>query len=138
MSDAKGSREIDLFVQHCDWKKMVDPEKQRTVSSRLKTEILHPLRVMVVNRGPDSELIVANPVELSGKGRPRVFHDVTLALKNLGLCIFSAEIGRHSAWERQWEVYRFLLSESPELSLSSFRARTRVVDAVLRSLMDWS
>ena len=33
--------------------------------------------------GPDTELLVAIPVELSGKGRPWVFYDVTLALKAL-------------------------------------------------------
>lgn len=51
--------------------------------------MLHPLRVTVASRGPDTELLVANPVELSGKGRPRVFYDVTSALKKLGICIFS-------------------------------------------------
>lgn len=51
--------------------------------------MLHPLRVIIANRGPDTELLVANPVELSGKGRPRVFYDVTIALKTLGICIFS-------------------------------------------------
>ncbi|KAI9074798.1 hypothetical protein K1719_014652 [Acacia pycnantha] len=43
--------------------------------------------VSIVNRGPDTELLVANPVELSGKGRPRVFYDVTFALKAIGICI---------------------------------------------------
>ncbi|RWW66451.1 hypothetical protein BHE74_00026193 [Ensete ventricosum] len=107
----KGSREVDLFIQQSDGKKIVDPDKQGVLCSRLKLEMLHPLRVMLVNRGPDTELLVANPVELCGKGRPRVFYDVTLALKVLGICIFSAEIGRHTAFERQWEVYRFLLDD---------------------------
>lgn len=89
MSDKKGYREIDLFLQQADGKKIVDPEKQDTICSRLKLEMLHPLRVIIVSRGPDTELLVANPVELSGKGRPRVFYDVTLALKVLGICIFS-------------------------------------------------
>lgn len=65
------------------------PDKQAALCSRLKLELLHPLRVTVANRGPDTELLVANPVELCGKGRPRVFYDVTLALKRLGTCIFS-------------------------------------------------
>ena len=52
-------------------------------------ELLQPLRVAIVSRGPDTELLVANPVELSGKGRPLVFHDITLALKMLNICIFS-------------------------------------------------
>ncbi|CAA7389653.1 unnamed protein product [Spirodela intermedia] len=138
LSDTKGCREVDLFVQQNDGKKMVDPEKQGTLCSRLRMEMLHPLRVIVVSRGPDTELLVANPVELSGTGRPRVFYDVTLALMSLGICIFSAEIGRHSTAERQWEVYRFLLDETPEFSLSSGRAQARVVDRVRRSLMGWN
>ena len=85
----KGYRDLDLFIQQKDGKKMVDLEKQSALCSRLKVEMLHPLRVIIANRGPDTELLVANPVELSGKGRPRVFYDVTLALKTLGICIFS-------------------------------------------------
>lgn len=80
---------MDLFIQQMDGKKIIDHEKQNALTSRLKMEMLHPLRVIIVNRGPDTELLVANPVELSGKGRPRVFYDVTLALKLLGICIFS-------------------------------------------------
>lgn len=64
-------------------------ENQIKLCSRLKEEMLHPLRIMVTNRGPDTELLVANPVEVSGKGRPRVVYDVTFALKTLGICIFS-------------------------------------------------
>lgn len=89
MKDMKGFRDIDLFIQQSDGKKVVDAEKQESLASRLKAEMLHPLRVMIVSRGPDTELLVANPVELCGKGRPRVFYDVTLALKMLGICIFS-------------------------------------------------
>lgn len=80
---------MDLFIQQTDGKKIVDPESQIALCSRLKEEMLHPLRVIIVNRGPDTELLVANPAELSGKGRPRVFYDVTLALKVLGIFIFS-------------------------------------------------
>ena len=98
--------------------------------------MLHPLRVMIVNRGPDVELLVANPVELSGKGRPRVFYDATFALKALGICIFSAEIGRQAASERQWEVYRFLLDDSSEFPLSnSLVNRNRIVDRVRKTLL---
>lgn len=71
-----------------DGKKIVDPSKQNALSSRLRMELFQPLRVAVVSRGPDTELLVANPVELSGKGRPLVFHDITLALKMLDICIF--------------------------------------------------
>ena len=80
---------MDLFIQKDDGKKIIDSENQVALCSRLKEEMLHPLRVIVTNRGPDTELLVANPVELSGKGRPRVFYDVTFALKTLGICIFS-------------------------------------------------
>ena len=71
-----------------DGKKIVDPSKQSALSLRLQMELLQPLRVAVVSRGPDTELLVANPVELSSKGRPLVFHDITLALKMLNTCIF--------------------------------------------------
>lgn len=99
--------------------------------------MLHPLRVIVANRGPDPELLVANPVELCGKGRPRVFYDVTLSLKTLGICVFSAEIGRHLTAEREWEFYRFLLEENCDYSLSSRKARIQIVDRVRRTLMGW-
>ncbi|RZC83965.1 hypothetical protein C5167_046753 [Papaver somniferum] len=94
-SITKGFRDVDLFIQQKDGKKLLDSEKQSSLCFRLKVEMLHPLRVTISNRGPDTELLVANPVEICGKGRPRVFYDVTLALKVLGICIFSAEIGRN-------------------------------------------
>lgn len=84
-----GYRDLDIFIQQKDGKKILDPEKQSALCSRLKQEMLHPLRVIIANRGPDTELLVANPVELSGIGRPRVFYDVTFALKTLGICVFS-------------------------------------------------
>ena len=88
----RGKCEIDLFIMQADGKKIVDSSKQRSLSARLRVELLRPLRVAVVSRGPDTELLVANPVELSGKGRPLVFYDITLALKMLGTCIFSVLI----------------------------------------------
>lgn len=81
--------EIDLFIMQADGKKIVDPSKKNALSSRLRMELLRPLKVAVVSRGPDVELLVANPVEISGKGRPLVFYDITLALKMLNTCIFS-------------------------------------------------
>ncbi|VFR03282.1 unnamed protein product [Cuscuta campestris] len=133
----KGQRELDLFVLHKDGKKILDPEKQAALCSRLKAELLHPLRVIISNRGPDTELLVANPVELSGRGRPRVFYDVTFSLKALGICIFSAEIGRHSAGDREWEVYKFLLDENCSYELTSVVCRNHIVDRVRRTLMGW-
>lgn len=88
LQPTKVNRDIDLFIPQTDGKKIVDPEKQNALICRLKVKMLHPLRVTISNRGPDIELLVANPVELSGKGRPRVFYDVTLALKMLRICIF--------------------------------------------------
>ncbi|GMH12763.1 hypothetical protein Nepgr_014604 [Nepenthes gracilis] len=134
----KGFRDIDLFIQHGDGKKIVDFEKESELCSRLKVEMLHPLRVIIANRGPDTELLVANPVELSGRGRPRVFYDVTLALKTLGICIFSAEIGRYSASGREWEVYRFLLDENCKYQLSTVAARDQIVGRVRRTLLGWA
>ncbi|KAF5959445.1 hypothetical protein HYC85_000654 [Camellia sinensis] len=133
----EGSRNVDLFIQKTDGKKILESDHQITLCSHLKEEMLHPLRVTIANRGPDTELLVANPVELSGKGRPRVFYDVTFALKMLGICVFSAEIGRHSTSNREWEVYRFLLDESRDFPLASSRARNEIVDRVRRTLMGW-
>lgn len=81
--------EVDLFIMQADGKKIVDPSKQKALQSRLESELTRPVRVSVVSRGPDTELLVANPVEISGKGRPLVFHDITLALKMLKTGIFS-------------------------------------------------
>ncbi|KAJ0083692.1 hypothetical protein Patl1_30878 [Pistacia atlantica] len=71
-------------------KRLWIPRSKGALCSRLKEEMLHPLRAIITDRGPDTELLVANPVELCGKGRPRVFYDVTLALKVVGICIFSS------------------------------------------------
>ncbi|KAG4204931.1 hypothetical protein ERO13_A04G071100v2 [Gossypium hirsutum] len=125
--------EIDLFIMQSDGKKIVDPSKQTALSSRLKMELLQPLRVTVVSRGPDTELLVANPVELSSKGRPLVFYDITLALKMLNTCIFSAEIGRHMIGDREWEVYRILLDEGASSSI----LRRKVEEEVWKRLMGW-
>ncbi|MBA0746920.1 hypothetical protein Gogos_009393 [Gossypium gossypioides] len=125
--------EIDLFIMQSDGKKIVDPSKQTALSSRLKMELLQPLRVTVVSRGPDTELLVANPVELSSKGRPLVFYDITLALKMLNTCIFSAEIGRHMIRDREWEVYRILLDEGASSSI----LRRKVEEEVWKRLMGW-
>ncbi|KAI3989598.1 hypothetical protein MKX01_036207 [Papaver californicum] len=65
--------ELGLFVVQADRKKIVDLNKQNALCSRLRMELLHPLQVAVVSRGPGTELLVVNPVELSGLGRPLVF-----------------------------------------------------------------
>ncbi|KAI7732585.1 hypothetical protein M8C21_024191 [Ambrosia artemisiifolia] len=133
----KGHRDLDLFIRQKDGLKIVSVEKQEELISRLKLEMLHPLRVIITNRGPDTELVVANPVELSGRGRPMVFYDTTLALKVLGICVFSAEIGRHSTENGEWEVYRFLLEENSKYKLGSMVVKNQIVDKVRRALMGW-
>ncbi|CAL0299332.1 unnamed protein product [Lupinus luteus] len=129
----RGKCEIDLFIMQSDGKKIVDPIKQSSLSSRLRSELLRPLRVAIVSRGPDTELLVANPVELSGNGRPLVFFDITLALKMLGICIFSAEIGRHTIGDREFEVYKMLLDEGEGLSVP----RKKIEEGVWKLLMGW-
>ncbi|KAI3799246.1 hypothetical protein L1987_34538 [Smallanthus sonchifolius] len=133
----KVHRDLDLFIRQRDGLKIINVEKQEQVIARLKLEMLHPLRVIITNRGPDTELVVANPVELSGRGRPMVFYDMTLALKVLGICVFSAEIGRHSTENGEWEVYRFLLEENCKYKLGSKVVKNQIVDKVRRTLMGW-
>ncbi|KAJ6717610.1 ACT DOMAIN-CONTAINING PROTEIN ACR10-LIKE [Salix purpurea] len=132
-ANRKGNCEVDLFLMQADGKKIVDPNKQNALCSRLRMELLRPVRLAVVSRGPDTELLVANPVELSGRGRPLVFHDITLALKTLNTCIFSVEIGRHMIHDREWEVYRILLDEGDDLPVS----RNKIEEGVRKVLMGW-
>ncbi|CAN6576645.1 unnamed protein product [Malus baccata var. baccata] len=125
--------EIDLFVMQADGKKIVDSSKQTALTSRLQLELIRPLRVAIVNRGPDTELLVANPVELSGKGRPLVFYDITLAFKMLDIGVFSAKIGRHLIGDREWEVYRVLIDEGVGMSVP----RNTIEEQVWKMLMGW-
>ncbi|XP_009337598.2 ACT domain-containing protein ACR9 isoform X1 [Pyrus x bretschneideri] len=129
-SPVKGFRNLDLFIQQTNGKKLLDPEVQVALCNHLKKEMVHPLRVIVANRGPETELLVANPVELSGKGRPLVFYNVTLALKQLGVSIFAAEIVRNSTSVCQWEIYRFLLDDSCEFPLV-------IISAALVVMCSW-
>lgn len=132
-ANPRGNFEMDLFIMQADGKKIVDPNKQDALCSRLRMELLHPLRVAVVSRGPDTELLVANPVELSGRGRPLVFHDITLALKILNISIFSVEIGRHMIHDREWEVYRILHDEADGNPVP----RNNIQERVRKILMGW-
>ncbi|CAM8949151.1 unnamed protein product [Rhodiola kirilowii] len=125
--------EMDLFIVQSDGKKIIDPAKYNALCSRLRMELTRPLRVAVVSRGPETELLVANPVELSGKGRPLVFYDITLALSMLNVCIFLAEIGRHIIDGREWEVYRVLLDEGDCMSVP----RQKIEEGVWKMLMGW-
>ncbi|KAD4586196.1 hypothetical protein E3N88_23797 [Mikania micrantha] len=132
-SKGKESFEVDLFVMQVDGKKIVDTEKQNVLCSRLKMELVRPLRVEVMSRGPDTELLVANPVELTGRGRPLVFYDITLAITSLSIRIFSVEIARHMIGDREWEVYRVLLDEG-DVALVP---RNLIKECVVKNLMGW-
>ncbi|RZC70531.1 hypothetical protein C5167_033671 [Papaver somniferum] len=141
--------ELDLFVVQADGKKIVDLNKQNALCSRLRMELLHPLQVAVVSRGPDSELLVVNPVELSGSGRPLVFYDITLALKCSRYAFFryavllflflfyfyffQADIGRHMIGDKECEVYRILLDEGNGFSMSW----KKIECEVRKMLMGW-
>ncbi|KAL2249286.1 ACT domain-containing protein ACR10 [Sesamum indicum] len=132
-ANTKGNCELDLFIMQTDGKKITDTHKKNALCSRLRMELIHPLRVDVVSRGPDTELLVVNPVELSGRGRPLVFYDITLALKVLNISIFSVEIGRHRIHDREWEVYRILIDECDCLSAT----RDEIKECVRKKLMGW-
>ncbi|GER54282.1 ACT domain-containing family protein [Striga asiatica] len=125
--------EMDLFIMQSDGKKIVDPAKQDALKCRLQMEIDRPFIVSLTGRGPDTELLVVNPVELSGEGRPLVFYDITLALKMLDQQIFSAEIGRYMIGDREWELYRVLLDEGDYSKVS----RKRIEETVWKMLMGW-
>lgn len=85
----KGACEISLFILK-DGRKIEEQHKQDALCDSLLRELTNPLRVSVVTRGPDTELLVATPIEACGRGRPRVLFDVTHALmeKPFGICIF--------------------------------------------------
>jgi len=134
-TNPKGICEVDLFALQADGRKIIDPQKQSSLCRRLQQEISYPVRVMIVDRGPDTELLVASRIELSGRGRPRVLLDVTLVLKMLDICIFSADIGRHAIGDLHWEVYRFLLIDRPDLSLGSSRTRSQIAERVKNMLI---
>jgi len=134
-TNPKGICEVDLFALQADGRKIIDPQKQSSLCRRLQQEISYPVRVMIVDRGPDTELLVASRIELSGRGRPRVLLDVTLVLKMLDICIFSADIGRHAIGDLHWEVYRFLLIDRQDLSLGSSRTRSQIAERVKNMLI---
>jgi hypothetical protein len=87
-----GSSEINIFLLRAGGRKIMDVEEQRRLCQCMHAEVQHPLRVVVVSRGPDTELLVATPIEFCGRGRPRVLYDVTLALRELNICIFKVNL----------------------------------------------
>ncbi|KAL3688508.1 hypothetical protein R1sor_014817 [Riccia sorocarpa] len=132
----KGSCDISLFLLK-DGRKIEETFMQVNLRQTLLRELTNPLRLSIVTRGPDTELLVAAPIEACGRGRPRVLFDVTHALmdKPFGICIFKADIGRHVVDNREWEVYRFLLIEKPNLNLTDPKIRKDIIEKVKKILM---
>jgi hypothetical protein len=79
---------ISVFVLRANGRKVTEDDEKKRLCLCMYTEVDHPLRVAVVTRGPDTELHIATPIESCGRGRPRVLYDITLALKQLDICIF--------------------------------------------------
>jgi hypothetical protein len=44
-----GYRDLDIFIQQKDGKKISDPDKQGELCSRLKLEMLHTLRAIIAD-----------------------------------------------------------------------------------------
>lgn len=131
----KGSGDLDLFILQANGNKLVDPDKQKSLLSRLRMDMCDPIRVMIVNRGPDTELLVATTVEKNGRIRPRILYDVTLVLKMLEISIFKADSEKISHGDRLWEVYRFLLIEKANTTFRSSRMRSQIIERVKSILM---
>ncbi|XP_047306467.1 ACT domain-containing protein ACR10-like [Impatiens glandulifera] len=128
--------EFDLLVM-----RIVDEDKQNELCSRLRMELLCPLRMETMRRGPNNntELIVVNPVEvLSNRGRPLVFHDITHGLKSLDVGIFWVEIVRHRIHDQEWEVYKILLDDHDDDGDEDIPfSRNVIEDCVRKKLMSW-
>ena len=80
--------DLDLFILQSDGSKLRDPHNQKALLARLDLDLCDPIRLMVVDRGPDTELLAATPLEKDGRDRPRVIYDITLVLKTMGIRIF--------------------------------------------------
>lgn len=120
-TNPKGHDDIDLFVLEADGSKILDPERQKLLCCRLEHEIVGPIKVMTRSRGPDTELLVATPIEASGRSRPRVMLDTTSVIRKLNLGIFQADLGRCNIVDHDWELCRFLLSDIPDLGSDALR-----------------
>jgi hypothetical protein len=79
---------MEFFISQRGGKKLLDPQKQESLCTRLKMEISQPVQVMVTSRGPDTELLVAAPIQMCGLARPRVLYDTAFVLNTLGISIF--------------------------------------------------
>lgn len=88
-----GNSEISVWVVKSDGRKLTDPQERDNLVNSMRDQIEQPLRIKVVTRGLDTELLVATPIESCGRGRPRVVYDVSLALRTLDICIFQVKTG---------------------------------------------
>eukprot|EP00270_Netrium_digitus_P008340 TRINITY_DN2489_c0_g1_i2.p1 TRINITY_DN2489_c0_g1~~TRINITY_DN2489_c0_g1_i2.p1 ORF type:complete len:426 (-),score=28.51 TRINITY_DN2489_c0_g1_i2:218-1495(-) len=134
-TDEDGMCTIDMFIMGPDGMKIQDAQQVKEFCARLQNEVDRPMRIMVVTRGPDSELLVGTPMEASGRGRPRVLFDVTSLLSRLGLQVFKADISRHEVGGRQWEVYRFIVQDKYGQPITRHRTRAFIADQVREVLM---
>lgn len=130
MTTSTGSVAFDLFVSQANGTKLLDPDKQSSLEARLRLDVCEPIRVMIVNKDSNTELLVATTVEKCGRPRPRILYDVTLALKMLQIGIFKADNEKICHGDRIWELYRFLLVEQSSSSLMSRRMQSYVVERV--------
>ncbi|GAQ77935.1 hypothetical protein KFL_000050700 [Klebsormidium nitens] len=129
-----GLLDIDFFIRHPSGHKVTDPKAQRDLCGRLRQELERPIRLVVAPRGPDTELLVAAPVEVNGRSRPRMFYDCTLGLRRANACVFQADISRHAVNNKHWEVHRFLVQDSTGQPITSPQRRQQIAKTV-RSLL---
>lgn len=135
VSTSGGTCIIDVFIQDSKNGKLNDIEKQKELCAKMKRELECPIRITLVTKGPDSELLIACPMEGCGRGRPRVLYDVTFVLRQLELHVFKADISRHRVCDRQWEVYRFILQDKLGLPVSHEKSRVHLENQVRNILM---
>lgn len=126
---------IEMFIQNSSGKKIIDFRKQEEICERMKNELERPIRIVVVNKGVDTELLVATPVEMSGRGRPRALHDVTFILRQLQIQVFKADISRHEVQGKRWEVYRLILQDKMGQAIAKQKTRIYIAHQVRNILM---
>ena len=93
-----GSCFLEMFVLDSGGRKVTSAEGQKELCNRIQREIERPIRITVVTKGPDSELLIGCPIEECGRGRPRVLYDVTAVLRNLEVHVFKVEPPYPSVW----------------------------------------
>ncbi|CAI5483532.1 unnamed protein product [Closterium sp. Yama58-4] len=148
---------LDMFVVDSSGRKVEGAAEQARICARLTAELERPLRIVVVTRGgkgsvvgsveggvvkergsgdaAEAELLVATPVECCGRGRPRVLFDMTLALRQINVQVFKADIARHEMGGRTWEVYRLILQDRGGQPISKLKTRLYIADQVRNVLM---